>query len=80
MFLNTIYAPQEKQGIKPVISGGGNSLPGGMKVPKRKNDRKERRKATRDRRQSVRDGIIVSLSTKKDRRKKRDRRRFHVSV
>lgn len=80
MLLNTVHAPAEKQKIKPVVSGGGNSLSFDDKVTKRKNNRKERRKATRDRRQSVRDGIIVSLSTKKDRRKLRDRRRFHVSV
>ena len=44
--------------------------------PKRKNKRKiERRKASRDRRSSVNDGIFVSLSTyPDDRRSKSDRR------
>ncbi len=78
MFLNIVTPPGEKQEIKPVVSGGGNPSPGANS--RRKNTRKERRKAVRDRRQDVRDGIIVSLSTRKDRRKKRDRRRFRVSV
>jgi len=37
--------------------------------------RKDQRKNTQDRRKSVRDGIFVSLSYKKDRRKQRDRRK-----
>ena len=40
---------------------------------KKKND--DRRKNKRDRRKSVRDGVIVSLSFKKDRRVRKDRRR-----
>jgi len=36
---------------------------------------KDRRKNKRDRRRSVREGIYVSLSTKKDRRVMRDRRK-----
>lgn len=36
---------------------------------------KERRKSGQDRRRDVREGIIVSLSTKNDRRVARDRRR-----
>ena len=35
----------------------------------------ERRKNRQDRRKGVRDGVIVTLSTKKDRRVQRDRRR-----
>jgi hypothetical protein len=35
----------------------------------------DRRKNKQDRRKGVRDGVIVTLSTKKDRRKKKDRRR-----
>jgi hypothetical protein len=35
----------------------------------------ERRKSKQDRRKGVRDGVIVTLSTKKDRRNKKDRRR-----
>jgi hypothetical protein len=40
---------------------------------KKKND--DRRKNKQDRRKSVRDGVIVSLSFKKDRRVRKDRRR-----
>lgn len=40
--------------------------------------KKDRRKASYDRRKSVRDGVIVRLSFKKDRRKSPDRR-FEVS-
>jgi hypothetical protein len=36
--------------------------------------KKNRRKSSYDRRESVRDGVIVSLSSKKNRRKTRDRR------
>jgi hypothetical protein len=36
---------------------------------------KERRKNNHDRRQSIRDGVIVSLSTKNDRRELPDRRK-----
>ena len=35
----------------------------------------ERRKSKQDRRKGVRDGVIVTLSTKKDRRNRKDRRR-----
>lgn len=45
---------------------------GGMSQRKRKLDRRENRQ---DRRKGVRDGVIVTLSTKKDRRKRKDRRR-----
>ena len=37
--------------------------------------KKEKRAAAKDRRQSVNDGVIVSLSTKKDRRAGGDRRK-----
>lgn len=40
-----------------------------------KGKRKDRRKNKRDRRKSVRDGVYVSLSFKKDRRAGRDRRK-----
>ena len=39
--------------------------------------RKDQRKNIQDRRKSVRDGVIVSLSYKKDRRKQRDRRKTY---
>lgn len=41
--------------------------------------KKDRRKRPYDRRKSVRDGVIVTLSFKEDRRKKPDRR-FQISV
>jgi hypothetical protein len=40
-----------------------------------KSFRRDQRKNIQDRRRSVRDGVFVSLSYKKDRRKKRDRRK-----
>ena len=43
-------------------------------TPKKKKD-EDRRKNRKDRRQSVRDGVIVSLSFKNDRRVRKDRRR-----
>ena len=42
--------------------------------PNVSNRRKDRRKTPYDRRKSVRDGVIVTLSFKKDRRKNPDRR------
>jgi len=45
-----------------------------MDIPQRAK-RKERRKNRRDRRKSVRDGVFVSLSFKKDRRVIKDRRK-----
>ena len=44
----------------------------GMSKRKKKLDQ---RKSKQDRRKGVRDGVIVTLSTKKDRRKQKDRRR-----
>ena len=43
--------------------------------PPIKNRRGDRRKNKQDRRKSVRDGVIVSLSFKNDRRVRKDRRR-----
>lgn len=40
----------------------------------------DRRKNKQDRRKSVRDGVFVSLSFKKERRVLKDRRRSHKSV
>ena len=42
-------------------------------LKKKRNE--DRRKNKQDRRKSVRDGVIVSLSFKKDRRVRKDRRR-----
>jgi len=39
--------------------------------------RRDQRKNVQDRRKSVRDGVFVSLSYKKDRRKQRDRRKSY---
>jgi len=44
---------------------------GGMSKRKKKLNR---RKNKQDRRKGVRDGVIVTLSTKKDRRRQKDRR------
>ena len=41
----------------------------------RKKKKADRRKNKQDRRKGVRDGVIVTLSTKKDRRVQKDRRR-----
>lgn len=41
----------------------------------KKKKKDDRRKNKQDRRKSVRDGVIVSLSFKKDRRVQKDRRR-----
>ena len=46
--------------------------PGGISRRKKKVDRRNKKQ---DRRKGVRDGVIVTLSTKKDRRAQRDRRR-----
>lgn len=55
------------------IRGRGAGFEGGHQS-NRSNRKKDRRKARYDRRKSVRDGVIVSLSFKKDRRKNPDRR------
>jgi len=39
--------------------------------------RRDQRKNVQDRRKSVRDGVFVSLSYKKDRRKQQDRRKSY---
>jgi hypothetical protein len=52
-------------------AGNGNEL---IYVPKR-SKRKDRRKNKQDRRKSVREGVVVSLSFKKDRRVLKDRRK-----
>lgn len=45
------------------------------RVPAKKNNRLEKRRNRIDRRKSVRDGVVVSLSYKHDRRKRPDRRK-----
>ncbi len=44
------------------------------RVPRKKNNFVEKRRNRTDRRKSVRDGVVVSLSYKKDRRTRPDRR------
>jgi len=44
------------------------------RVPKKKSNFVEKRRNRTDRRKSVRDGVVVSLSYKKDRRTRPDRR------
>lgn len=51
------------------------SLKKSTDYPSIKNRRADRRKNKQDRRKSVRDGVIVSLSFKNDRRVRKDRRR-----
>lgn len=46
-----------------------------LPVAGRKGPIRDRRKNTVDRRRSVRDGVIVTLSTRKERRSGRDRRK-----
>ena len=46
----------------------------------RRKKKKERRRAGRDRRKSVNEGLVVSLSIKNDRRTYRDRRRHAAEI
>ncbi len=41
--------------------------------------KRDRRKQSRDRRSGIRDGVIVSLSSKSNRRKGNDRRKHYLS-
>ena len=43
--------------------------------PANNKQKKDRRKNKQDRRKSVRDGVVVTLSTKQDRRVNKDRRK-----
>ena len=45
-----------------------------------KKKKEDRRKNKQDRRKSVRDGVVVTLSTKTDRRAPRDRRRRNTDL
>ena len=56
-------------------SGNGSAL--GYAPSRRR--RKDRRKNKRDRRKSVRDGVFVSLSFKKERRVLKDRRKNNTA-
>jgi len=63
-----------------IIVGGPTSVnmdssEGNHFSPLKRKPKKERRKNKHDRRESVREGIFVSLSVKKDRRTVRDRRK-----
>jgi hypothetical protein len=46
----------------------------------KKKKKQERRKNKQDRRKSVRDGVVVTLSTKEDRRKNKDRRKKNDGI
>ena len=46
----------------------------------KKKKKEDRRKNKQDRRKGIRDGVVVTLSTKKDRRKDRDRRRNNRDI
>ena len=62
--------------VKRTLSvGKDNASNQGMVSIPGKGQRKDRRKNKHDRRKSVRDGVYVSLSFKKDRRVLKDRRR-----
>ncbi len=61
-------------GQKPPVQNEGSKVTAPIKPIKRVG-RKDLRKNKQDRRQSLRDGVIVSLSFKKDRRKSRGRRK-----
>ena len=56
------------------INANGISKNSPANTPKKKKN-EDKRKNKQDRRKSVRDGVIVSLSFKKDRRVGKDRRR-----
>ena len=56
------------------VSGDANRKKNRDGISSRKK-KAERRKSKQDRRKGVRDGVIVTLSTKKDRRNRKDRRR-----
>ena len=62
------------------ISSVKNDLSGESTTPpsRKKSTLKDRRKNKQDRRKSVREGVLVSLSTKNERRVTRDRRKSGV--
>lgn len=60
--------------VKNNHHSGGNQQQS-LFLKKKKQKDKERRKNKLDRRQSVRDGVVVTLSTQSDRRGKTDRRK-----
>ncbi len=67
-----------------IIVGGPGSVTmdsseGNNFSPLKRKPKKERRKNKQDRRESVREGIFVSLSVKNDRRTLRDRRKADSS-
>ncbi|WP_020589693.1 hypothetical protein [Desulfobacter curvatus] len=67
------------QGANKIVGDGDRGAGFGRYQSSASKRKKDRRKRRYDRRKSVRDGVIVTLSFKNDRRKKPDRR-FQTSV
>ncbi len=66
--MQIVIGPVTKIGVTKSSRNNSNSHP-------KKKKHVDRRKNKQDRRKSVRDGVIVSLSFKRDRRVRKDRRR-----
>lgn len=69
-----IILPVLKKNVEPTVRVNPITLNQGRR-PNPLKFKQNRRRRRRDRRQEVRNGVIVSLSFENDRRKKRDRRR-----
>ena len=65
--------------ISPVHNNASNRDDKRRPPPPKKKKQRERRKNQVDRRQDVRDGVVVTLSIKSNRRKSPDRRRTETS-
>lgn len=74
MLIRPIILPVLKKNVQPLESAKETKLDLNKKNVLQKFIQK-RRKRKRDRRQEVRNGVIVSISFDNDRRKNRDRRR-----
>ncbi|MFZ0614689.1 MAG: hypothetical protein WAM73_20755 [Desulfobacterales bacterium] len=62
--------------LKEVVRSKSNPQnPAPLPVPPKKGPIRNRRKNKADRRSAIRDGVVVTLSTRKDRRSGRDRRK-----
>ncbi len=74
MGLESLILPVKKGSVEPAAPLVGRPSKRQKRIIGRK-IRRERRKNRADRRKEVRDGVLVSLSSQKDRRKRRERRR-----